>query len=469
MLFNSIQFLLVFFPITLLTYNWARQRSATHAMVVLFVASILFYSWWDWRFTPMLLCSIAVNYAAGRYLDSHRTRSLLALGISLNLLPLLIFKYLGWFASMAGTPIQSLVLPLGISFFTFLQIGYLTSIYKGTVEHRGMLPYAVFVTYFPHLIAGPILKHNEVTQQLVALPRRSIELGGTFARGTLLLVVGLFKKVIIADAFCAGFANSIFAEAKTANFIEAWTGALAYSCQLYFDFSGYCEMALGMSLMMGIAIPLNFASPYRSTNIGQFWRTWHMSLSGFFREHLYIPLGGNRNGLAVSLFALSVTFFLTGLWHGAGWTFVAWGCLHGLYLATFRLWSRTGITLPQGLAKTITLLAVVFAWVMFRAASLDDCLAMWKSMVGINGLTIGAGFAQFAEYLPHWLPFSSGRLVVGTEVLLYGVLLGWCATAKNVHEFELKPTLTHAAGIGTMAIVSMLFINRLSTFLYFAF
>ncbi|MBK6616711.1 MBOAT family O-acyltransferase [Ottowia sp.] len=469
MLFNSVQFLILFFPITFALFSWAKKRSPEASMVVLLIASLVFYSWWDWRFTPMLIASIVINYYFGRHLAVHRTGLQLGIGISLNLIPLLIFKYAGWVAGMVGTPIQTLVLPLGISFFTFLQIGYLTSIYRNTNEHRGFLPYSVFVTYFPHLIAGPILKHNEVTQQLVSIPRGPIEFGEKFARGTLLLVVGLFKKVIIADAFCSGFANSIFAEAATANFVEAWTGALAYSAQLYFDFSGYCEMALGMSLMLGITIPINFASPYRSTDIAQFWRTWHMSLSGFFREHIYIPLGGNRHGFVLSVVALSITFFLTGLWHGAGWTFVLWGCLHAFYLILFRLWTKTGVSLPIPIAKTVTIVAVIFAWVLFRAASLSDCIAMWASMIGLNGITIGAGFMQFREYIPAGIAFADSHLVVGTEVLLYGVLLGWCATAKNVHEFELKPTIRHASMIGVMAITAMLFINRQSSFLYWQF
>ena len=469
MLFNSIQFLLVFFPITILFFNWAKLKSSRVAMFVLLVASMLFYSWWDWRFTPLLISSIVINYYYGRYLDLHRAKRFLACGIALNLAPLIVFKYLGWLSNMLGMPIQSLILPLGISFFTFLQIGYLTGIYKGEVVHKGFIPYATFVSYFPHLIAGPILKHNEVVEQLVNIPQRPVPLDEKFARGILLLIVGLFKKVIVADAFCSGYSNAIFADAKIVDFTEAWTGALAYSCQLYFDFSGYCEMALGMSLMLGIAIPINFSSPYRSTNIAEFWRRWHMSLSGFFREHLYIPLGGNRKGFIVSLCALSITFFLTGLWHGAGWTFVAWGCLHGVYLIAYRIWAKLGLSLPTGLSKTITLLAVIFAWVLFRAQSLPDCIAMWKSMAGLNGFTIGSGFAQFADYIPGSVSFSSGRLVVGTEILLYAVLLGWCATASNVHEFELKPTRTHALAIGFMAISSMLFINRMSTFLYFSF
>ena len=469
MLFNSIQFLLIFLPVVLMTFNCAKQRSPRHAMVVLLVSSFVFYSWWDIRFTPMLALSILLNYSYGMFLVKNRQRRFLAFGIVLNLLPLIVFKYAGWLGGMVDVPIQSLVLPLGISFFTFLQIGYLTSAYKGTTESKGLLAYAVFVCYFPHLIAGPILRHKEVTEQLVGIPRSPILLDKTFARGALLLAVGLFKKVIVADALCAGYANETFAQARTVDFTESWTGALAYSCQLYFDFSGYCEMALGMSMMMGIVIPINFASPYRASNIGEFWRTWHMSLSSFFRDHVYIPLGGNRRGLPVQLGGIALTFALTGIWHGAGWTFLAWGCLHATYLIVFRLWSRWGVALPVTLAKIVTLGCVVFAWVLFRATTIEEALAMWRSMLGFNGFTLGIGFTQFSEYLPESVRFSDGRLVVGTELLLYGVLLGWCATAKNVHEFELKPTMTHAAGIGILGLCSMLFISKVSTFLYWSF
>lgn len=470
MLFNSMPFLLVFLPATLLLFNFFKQRSNRAALALLLAASLIFYSWWDWRFTPLLLSSIAINYAYGRFLDRNRTTPFLALGIVLNLAPLVFFKYAGWLEGMfTGEPITSLVLPLGISFFTFLQIGYLVNIRKGTNKHHGFLPYSVFVTYFPHLIAGPILKHDEVVPQLLAIDRNRIALDERFAKGMLFLLVGLFKKVIIADAICADMANSVFAAAQSASFIEAWTGALAYTCQLYFDFSGYCEMAFGMSLMLGITIPVNFLSPYRSTTIAEFWRTWHISLGTWFREHVYVPLGGSRHGLAVTLVAIAVTFFLTGLWHGAGWTFVLWGCLHGLYLATYRIWAGTGMRMPVPLARFVTLMAVVFAWILFRASNLPDALQIWQSMLGFNGLSIGPGYALFADYLPAWLSVQPSKLVSGTEVLLYGTILGWCAMAKNVHEFKLQPTLRHASLLGVLAFGSMMLINRPSEFLYFSF
>lgn len=472
MLFNSVIFLLVFLPVSLILYDKAKQHSQRSALLVLLVGSLVFYSWWDWRFTPLLLGSILLNFTFGKLFRDRRSAGMLTLGIALNLLPLCFFKYAGWLTTLAGSPntaLTSLVLPLGISFFTFLQIGYLTCIYKGTLQDRGFLPYAVFVTYFPHLIAGPILQHNEVTAQLVAIDKRPLQMGESFGRGLLLLVVGLFKKIIIADMACASLANSMFGMAQTADFTQAWTGALAYSAQLYFDFSGYCEMALGMSLLFGIAIPINFLSPYRAPNIADFWRRWHISLSMWFRDHVYVPLGGNRNGPWIAMMALAVTFFLTGLWHGAGLTFVAWGVLHGGYVAVYRVWRSLGRPMPLQLAKFITLVAVIFAWVLFRAGSLSDAMQMWSAMVGVKGITLGPGFAPYAQYLPTWVNISGSAAVIGTEVILYGMLLAWCATAKNVHEFVLMPTFKHASLIFGMALIAMFAINRGSTFLYFSF
>ena len=469
MLFNSVAFLFFFLPATWFTFNVAKQRSKNASQLVLLVASLLFYSWWNWIFTGLLVASIVVSYGIGMVLQSQRTRSVFTLAILATLAPLLYFKYMEWFALMVGHPIEAITLPLGISFFTFLQLAYLTEIYRGTHNRRGLLPYAVFVTYFPHLIAGPILRHEEVTRQLEAIDRRPIALDASFARGLQLVVVGLFKKVIVADLWCSGVADTAFANAQSADFTLAWTGALAYSAQLYFDFSGYCEMALGMSLLFGIVIPVNFQSPYRARNIADFWRRWHISLSQWFRDHVYIPLGGNTKGPARAAFAVLVTFFLTGLWHGAGWTFVAWGMLHAGFVLVYRVWRASGLPMPAALAKFVTLMAVIFAWVIFRAGSFDGALHFWRSMLGLNGFTLGYGFAQFQDALPSWVTIANHKLVIGTEVILYALVLWWCSVAKNVHEIEVRPTWGALTGMFIAALTSMAYINRGSTFLYFQF
>lgn len=471
MLFNSVEFLLLFLPLTVWLFSKAKQRSQVHAMGLLLAASLIFYSWWDVRFAPLLLSSILVNYPFGRWLDKHRSRGWLVAGIVLNLMPLVAFKYSGWLAELAGHPLQfTLVLPLGLSFFTFLQVAYLVSIYKGENQDSGLLAYATFVTYFPHLIAGPILRHNEVTAQLITLDRRRIDLGERFGRGLLLLVVGLFKKVVVADMLCAGLADSAFASAASADFSTAWTGALAYTCQLYFDFSGYCEMALGASLLMGISIPKNFDSPYRATNIADFWRRWHITLGAFFRDHVYIPLGGDRRGWPRLLVAITVTMLLTGLWHGASWTFVIWGGMHAAYLITYRAWSAAGGHLPVWAARLCTLACVVFGWVIFRAANVGDALAMWKAMLGMDGFAMPPGiFQALGDLVPPGMTASSSAAVWGPEPLLLAALLWWCATARNVHEVELYPQgIQQLAHISALAAVSFFTLGQPSNFLYWS-
>lgn len=469
MLFNSVAFLFAFLPVTWFVFNFAKQRSRFAAQALLLIASLVFYSWWDWRFTGLLMASIGISYVVGFLLERTPTKPAFALAVLVTLTPLLYFKYMGWFAQMIGHPIEAITLPLGISFFTFLQLAYLTEIFRGTHTRRGFLPYAVFVTYFPHLIAGPILRHEEVTRQLESIDRRPVTLDENFARGLQLLALGLFKKVIVADLWCSGVADTAFDNAQTADFTLAWTGALAYSLQLYFDFSGYCEMALGMSLLFGIVIPVNFQSPYRAQNIADFWKRWHISLSQWFRDHVYIPLGGNAKGPVAAVYAVLITFFLTGLWHGAGWTFVAWGMLHAAYVLTYRAWRGTGFMMPIGAAKFITLLAVIFGWVLFRAVSIGDAMAMWRSMLGFNGITLGYGFSQFSEALPYWIKISQSQQVLGTEVILYGLLLWWCSVAKNIHETELKPNGRALLLIFACLLASMGYINRGSSFLYFQF
>jgi alginate O-acetyltransferase complex protein AlgI len=405
MLFNSYEFLLGFLPVVLIVYFvLARGRAAAAAIGFLAGASVFFYGWWNPRYVVLLAGSVVFNYAVGRGLARRASRGVLWLGIAGDLLLLGTFKYADFFAGNVNTvaglslPLPHLVLPLGISFFTFTQIAYLVDVYRGQAREYRFLNYALFVTFFPHLLAGPVLHHAEVMPQFARREtfRPSAE---SFAVGITIFAIGLFKKVVLADGV-AEFATPMFDAARdgaTLTFLSAWGGALAYTFQLYFDFSGYSDMAIGLARLFGVVFPANFNSPYKAASIIDFWRRWHMTLSRFLRDYLYIPLGGGRHGPLRRHVNLMITMLLGGLWHGAGWTFVIWGGLHGVYLVVNHAWRGVRarwpgrIRVPPALgrwsARLLTFFAVVLAWVFFRAETLPAAKAILEGMAGLNGIT----------------------------------------------------------------------------------
>ena len=419
MLFNSHEFILYFLPAALAGFFALARLGHLLAAGWLAAASLFFYGWWNPAFVLLLLASIAFNYGAGRAIARARepgampgpARRLLVLALVVNLLVLGYFKYMNFFMDsagrLAGTAWDAIdvVLPLGISFFTFTQVAFIVDVYKGVAREYDFVHYALFVTYFPHLIAGPVLHHKQMMPQFDRPPTYAWNWDNVNA-GATIFALGLFKKVALADQL-ALFAGPVFdapAVAAGPTFAEAWIGALAYSLQLYFDFSGYSDMAVGLSLMFNVDLPLNFHSPYKSRSVIEFWRRWHMTLSAFLRDYLYIPLGGNRHGALRRYASLAVTMLLGGLWHGANWTFVFWGGLHGLYLMANHGWralrSRLGIPGFPGsglLAGLATFLAVVVAWVPFRARDLDQTFALWGTMSGMDGVVI-------PRWAADWLP-----------------------------------------------------------------
>lgn len=414
MLFNSYVFIFCYLPATLAVYFLVKHRRARYSMHVLIVASLFFYSWWDWRSLPILLGSIAWNYAIATRLSftagvaRHRW---LWLGVFTNLLALGYFKYFNFVGQNVSTlfgvefPAREITLPLGISFFTFTQIAFLIDSYREPQRLYSPTSYGLFVTYFPHLIAGPILHHKEMMPQFERMAVDKIGLQN-FVVGLSVFAIGLFKKTILADT-CAIYAAPVFQEAAgggALTFLESWCGALSYTFQLYFDFSGYCDMAIGLSWLFGVRLPLNFYSPYKATSVIDFWRRWHMTLSRFLRDYLYISLGGNRRGRVRWYANLMLTMVLGGIWHGAGWTFVAWGTLHGVYLAVNHLWrefkSLMGLSEKQPstvsiiVSRTVTFLAVVIAWVFFRAETMDSALSILRGMAGVNGLIFPSSYVN---------------------------------------------------------------------------
>jgi alginate O-acetyltransferase complex protein AlgI len=386
MLFNSYAFIFLFLPAALIGYFVLGRMGNQAAVIWLALASLVFYSVSNWQFVPLLLGSVAFNYGIGWLLISERLRAgprfaILTVGVAGDLLVLGTFKYAGFVAAnlnaMFSTDLAvDILLPVGISFYTFTQIAFLVDAYRGNVARYRLPHYALFVTYFPHLIAGPILHHKDMIPQFERTESRRPD-PHLILCGVIIFAIGLFKKTCIADAI-QPLVGPAFG-ANSPSFDQAWIGALAYTFQLYFDFSGYCDMAIGISLMFGMFLPLNFNSPYKATSIIDFWRRWHMTLSQFLRDYLYFPLGGNRRGRVLRYVNLMITMLLGGLWHGAAWTFVVWGALHGVYLCINHAWSSYGpATAPrfERAAKfagfVLTFVSVVVAWVFFRADSLSS-------------------------------------------------------------------------------------------------
>jgi len=391
MLFNSFAFLLAFLPASLLLHWLVERFRPEWRLPLLVVLSFAFYGYWDWRFVPLLAASVLVNWLVAEALIKTRQEFLVPLALVANLIVLAVFKYFNFFADLAnlipgvGAPRLDLALPLGISFFTFHHIMYLTDLKAGRAPRYSLVRYALYIAFFPQVLAGPLVRWSEIMHQLDERPYLRPDAAERFARGLMLLVVGLAKKVFLGDPL-AEYANPVFqaaAEGEVVSVAEAWQGTLGFTFQIYFDFSGYTDMALGLALLFGIVLPQNFDVPYRAASLQDFWRRWHMTLSRFLRDYLYIPLGGNRHGLTIQVLALFATMALGGLWHGAGLTFVAWGVAHGIGLGAGVLWRRAGFAMPRLLGWVLTFLFVALAWVLFRAPTFDAAMRIYEGLVGL--------------------------------------------------------------------------------------
>ena len=403
MLFNSYQFIFLFLPVALAGYFASNRLGRLAPAIWLALASLVFYSVSNWQFVALLLGSIAFNYVIGWLLIAKPLRpaprfAVLTAGVAGDLLVLGYFKYAGFLAANLNAVFSTgfalnVLLPVGISFYTFTQIAFLVDAYRGNVARYALPHYALFVTYFPHLIAGPILHHRDMIPQFERAESKRPD-PHLILCGLIIFAIGLFKKTCLADGIQPLVSLAFGPNVPT--FDQAWLGALAYTFQLYFDFSGYSDMAIGISLMFGIFLPLNFNSPYKATSIIDFWRRWHMTLSQFLRDYLYISLGGNRHGAVLRYVNLMITMVLGGLWHGAAWTFVIWGALHGAYLCVNHAWNRVGpVVAPRferaaGIAAfVLTFLCVVVAWVFFRADSLSGAINLLSRMADPTIIAFG--------------------------------------------------------------------------------
>jgi alginate O-acetyltransferase complex protein AlgI len=392
MLFHSQEFILLFLPALLILY-YLVANSAPARQIMLLCGSLFFYGWWDIRFVPLLVGQVTLTYLLTLAEQRSGRRGFLILGIVLNLLSLATFKYLNFLIGSAealtgiALPRAGIVLPIGISFFSFQLISYLVDRLRGEAPIYPFRQFSLFVMVFPHLIAGPIVRHNELIPQFALDPRRE-GAAWRFSAGLTLFTLGLAKKVLLAGRL-ARLADPLFFAAtdRVLDFGEAWTATLAFSLQLFLDFSAYTEMAIGIALMFGLLLPENFRRPYLALDLRDFWRRWHISLSRFIRDYLYIPLGGSRHGPWRYVMATLVTMGLAGLWHGAGWTYAAWGLWHGMGLIICHAYGWLKRPLPDVASWFLTLLFVVAGWVLFRSPSFGTAASILASLAGFHGFT----------------------------------------------------------------------------------
>lgn len=521
MLFNSYEFVLLFLPATVLLFSLAtRLGSSDVALGVLVLASLVFYSWWEPAYLALILASVAINYGFSLALTRRRAagrgrRLLLATAVAVNLGLLGYFKYRGFFLEVvndvtaADLSVPRLVLPLAISFFTFQQISFLVDIHRGEATRQSPLHYFFYVTFFPQLIAGPIVLGRELFPQIARRDRPSLD-AASAAMGLTLFALGLAKKVLVADGM-GSIADPIFAQAASGpapTLVVAWVGTIAYSFQIYFDFSGYSDMAVGLALLFNIRLPVNFASPYKAASVIEFWRRWHITLARFLKGYLYIPLGGNRRGEPRRMINVMIVMVLGGLWHGAGWTFVIWGAVHGGFIVVNRAWGsalrafglepRLAANVPYRLLCVgLTFIAVSVAWVPFRAESLDAMWTMLGGLFGLNGVSLprslvpelGGLAPQLARHGIVFRGLFPGIFQGETwKTLVLPAVLALCWLAPNSQQIvgyvgpdgapppgamaaraRWRPSLAWSMAIGLLFGASVLSLHAVDAFIYFQF
>jgi len=490
MLFNSYEFIFLFLPIVLIGFFLIGGKGH-HRIAIswLVAASLFFYGWWNPAYLGLMLASIFFNYAIGISLVSGKpSKPLLIFGIIANLGALGYFKYANFFVDnlnyIASTNfhLETIILPLAISFFTFQQITYLVDAYRGETREYNFLHYGLFVSFFPQLIAGPIVHHREMLPQFsnnsIYKPNHE-----NLAIGFIFFFIGLFKKVVIADGL-AIYASPIFimvANGDAISFSQAWSGALAYTFQLYFDFSGYSDMAIGLARMFGVKLPLNFHSPYKAINIIDFWKRWHMTLSRFLRDYVYIPLGGNRKGKTRRYINLMIAMLVGGLWHGAAWTFVMWGALHGIYIVINHAWHGirrklghnldNSTILGRGISWLLMFIAVVIGWVFFRSENFNSAILIIETMFGLSGFDFPELGIEWNIWYFILLSFLLVKLMPNTQQIMnhYEPALDTYFWKTYSGKIKLAPTLSWVIIIVFIAVSAILGLGKESEFLYFQF
>lgn len=498
MLFNSYIFILLFLPLCLVGYYILNMgKKYTLAKCFLLGMSLWFYGYFHPVYLVIILASVGVNFLMYKLISKEplapkatmeegqkklpltKRKVLMIAGVALNLAALIYFKYMDFFISNVNwifktdIPLLRILLPLGISFFTFQQVSFVIDAYKGEVPEYGLLDYACFVTYFPQLIAGPIVTHDELVPQLISPEKKKLS-WDNLARGFYIFTLGLSKKVLLADVF-GGAVNWGYKNLTQLDSTNAILVMLAYTIQIYFDFSGYCDMAIGIGKMMGIDIPVNFNSPYKARTITEFWDRWHITLTRFFTRYVYIPLGGNRRGKARTYVNIMIVFFLSGLWHGAEWSFVLWGLAHGAFSCITRAFRKFFDKIPAFPGWLITFIFVNLTWVLFRADNIKDALLLYKGILSfkfgpVNGFIIENFRIPETSKLHYYLHFENiyiGIVMVAFFIIAMAIIL----FSKNAKEKmdHLKPSVLNIVVTAVLFVWCVLSLSGISTFLYFNF
>lgn len=478
MLFNSFEFIFVFLPIIFIGYYILNKINFTLSKIWLLVGSLFFYSWWNPLYLPLILSSVFINYLIGTLLgkveNKPKRQLILTLGLAFNILLLGYFKYYDFFITninhvfSADFNVLNLVLPLAISFFTFQQIGYLVDSYRNETKGYRFFDYALFVSFFPQLIAGPIVHHSEVMSQFEDRKNKVINYKN-ISLGLFIFSIGLFKKVAIADTF-AVWATEGYNVSDQLTLVSGWITSLSYTFQLYFDFSGYSDMAIGLGLLFNIKLPFNFNSPYKALSIQDFWRRWHMTLSNFLTKYIYIPLGGSRKGIHRTYVNILIVFFISGFWHGAGWTFVLWGLAHGIASVIYRWWSIHGFVLPKIIAWFITFQFINLTWVLFRAPDFGVAMNVIGAMFGLNAsmeMPSENIFSRLNVFCSEIMATNHIVIVIAAIVLFFFISV----FAKNANELgeDFKPTMIRAVFTAVLFVYVVFQLQKVSEFLYFNF
>lgn len=465
MLFNSFEFLLLFLPISLLGfYTILFKRGASSAIFFIAVASLVFYAYWKPIYILLLLGSVAINYLIAKKISNLANKQYFLFGVVFNLCLLAYFKYSLFIVDnlnhLIGTNfmVSKIVLPLAISFFTFQQIAFLVDVYTKKINSFSFKEYVLFVSFFPQLIAGPIVHYKEMIPQFNAI-KKTIP-WNQISMGLMLLSIGFFKKVIIADRLGVTV-DKLYTLSNLGNelsFIEAWWLCLAYSCQIYFDFSGYIDMAMGLAHLFGISLPINFNSPYQARNISEFWKRWHITLSNFLRDYLYIPLGGNHGSMLKQSRNLVIVMFLGGLWHGASWNFVIWGLIHGFLLWVFHCYKRFNLKLNDKISWMITFLSVSLSWIVFRAENLESANRVLFSLVDFSSIRKTTYLINNSNFL---------LLTIALSISLF--IPNAIHTLRNPPKWLKQPHPAMAIASAALLVFCLLHITKNYKFIYFEF